>query len=79
MFTPTRYNFINIYTNLLIKHLGEIIRLSDVLEKVQAELSQSKSQLSPMQRQEMAARSEILNSRELSKTKDEKRHELRVC
>lgn len=49
---------------------GEICRLTDVIDKLQAELTTSKSQLSQLQRLEDQSRSEMTTIRETHKNKE---------
>lgn len=58
--------------------LGEICRLADVIEKLQAELSTSKVQLSQTQRLEHQSRADSITIREATKNRDDRMRDLQV-
>ena len=58
--------------------LGEICRLTDVIDKLQAELTMSKSQLAQTQRLEQQSRVETETIREATKSRDERLRDLQV-
>ena len=58
--------------------LGECLRLSDVIEKTQAELNMAKAQLSQIQRAESQLRSDFDSIRNISDNKEKRTKEQQV-
>ena len=76
MFTkPSISVLILVFTKFI---LGEICRLTDVIEKMQAELTTSKTQLTQSQRIEHQTRADAATIREATKNRDDRIRELQV-